>query len=273
MRLNILFANVNQGLLYRGKDEQGIFKFAGLSLEQYAADIAAFSPDIVLCAEMLMDDRTGASRMAEIIARQAGLSHIQNHVGEKCWEDLVIDKFYGLSILSRFPISHYEVIPLPNPKLEARQPDGKNWIMHDKSVQRALLTLPDGEALHCVNLHAFPFHRFGRSMGEPAFASWRQDFARLLTPETGEKLICCGDFNNMDVPIEEILADAFSTGRLCNAIDKSAPSVRIFPESCADDYRVVTIDHILCSPDFSMEETKIIYGHSDHPMLFAQLRY
>ncbi len=273
MHLNILFANVCQGLLYRGKDERNIAKFAGLAPEQYAMDIAAFSPDIVLCAEMLMDDRMGTSRMAKIIADRTNLPHTQHYVVDQCWDAPVKDKFFGLSILSRFPISDYEVTPLPNPKLEAQQPDGQHWIMHDKSVQRALFTLPDGETLRCFNLHAFPFHKFGRSMAEPAFATWRQEFAQLLTPKGGEKLICGGDFNNKDVPVETILADAFSAGHLRNVVAKDAPSVRIADESCADDYQAVTIDHILCSPDLSTGEAKIIYGQSDHPMLFAQLNY
>ncbi len=271
MEIKVLFGNLCQGLLYRGRDEHGADRFDGYAPKRYAESIALFQPDLMLCAEVLMDEN-GNSEMAGMLADHLNLSHILNHVGGPAWEEAVIGKHYGLSILSRYPLTDYEVVSLPNPNLEFRQPNGEVWQSHDKYVQKAAVNLPNGETVRCFNLHSYPFHRFGRSIADPEFSVWRDKLAETLLCNEGQKLIGAGDFNNKNVPIESILENAFATGRLKNAVPNTAQSVRLADESRAEDYRQKTIDYILCSQDFSVTDKAVLYGHSDHPMLLATLR-
>jgi endonuclease/exonuclease/phosphatase family metal-dependent hydrolase len=272
MDIRILFANVAQGGTFLGKDDRGVESWRPADAEAIANDLSSFNPDIVCLAETLMDDAQGASAMTDTIAARLNLHNVRNYVVGEAFEPFAQGKFYGLSILSRFPLTDYEVIPLPNPGLRAEQPNGEIWQMHGKSVQKASVVLPGERLVNLFNVHSYPFHRFGRTLAEPEFTGWRQAFADALKTPDGKPGLWAGDFNNVGVAIETLLRDDFARGHMRDAVTAADPVLAQFADARTGGYFTRDVDHILHTPEFEKISGLSIHGRSDHPWRFAHLQ-
>ena len=132
MKLKIIFANILQGMIHLGFNEKKENILGGFHPEKYIKYFSASRPDILCLAESVIDDENGNSSFIAELSKKCDLPYYKNLPGEKSW--LVEDKFYGLSICSKFPFSEYKTLKLANPKIETIRPNGEHWIMHDKYI-------------------------------------------------------------------------------------------------------------------------------------------
>ena len=89
-------------MVYNDKKEN---LFAGFHPEKYVQYFADEQPDILCMAECLIDEPYGQSQFVNDISEACGLPYYKNLVGEKAF--FVKDKYYVLSICSKFPIEEY----------------------------------------------------------------------------------------------------------------------------------------------------------------------
>jgi endonuclease/exonuclease/phosphatase family metal-dependent hydrolase len=260
--IKIAFANISQGLVYEGKKGRKDV-FSKYWPSAYQSQYVALHPDIVCLAEVPLDDERGSSSFLQSFAQAMGAVSCQADVHEKSW--LVEGKYSGNAILSRFELSDYHVIKLPNPRLEVDRPDGQHWVLHDKSAQSATVHV-DGQAISLINLHYFPFFLFRRKLNDAELAPSRAALVELLHLGSGVPAIVAGDFNNNDDELEVAFPEFFQGGGLETA-------VRFGPEQFDKLYcGRHQMDHILYTPQvFSVLEGQIIRDASDHRGIFAEL--
>ena len=258
--LNIVFANMFQGMIYAGKGLHNVDVFTGWHPFKHASALASLNPDICCLAEMVFDDMDGQSASVETFKTVLGLPHARCIPTEKSW--VVEGKFYGLAIFSRFPFLDHNVEKLPNPNLTITKPNGDFWYTHDKVFQKAVLDV-NGIAIQIINLHAFPFYAFNRRIDEPDFDAFRNHMAHRLI-ETDLPLIICGDFNNKDVAIDRAFPKLFEQKRLKNVV--SVPSDILIKMN-----KTLQLDYILADQNFSILQTDSIYELSDHPVLTTRV--
>jgi endonuclease/exonuclease/phosphatase family metal-dependent hydrolase len=190
----------------------------------------------------------------------------------------------NLVVLSRFPIaSHrqvkHEITPRPAyRRVTAIPPDtAPTEITWERPILLAVLTLPDGAALHVMNVHLkskLPTNIPGQhpsqflwqsasGWAEGAFVSamkrvgqaleMRMLIDGILDQDLGARIVACGDFNaDIDeVPLEAIRGDVENTGnpalvsRLMIPCENNVPSSSRF--SLYHHGRPVMLDHILAS--------------------------
>jgi endonuclease/exonuclease/phosphatase family metal-dependent hydrolase len=264
MQLNVVFQNIFHGMHFaqemNGKNV--FFKFwPSAYIDYYRPKL----PNVVCLAEVPLDNENGESTFLNKFSDELELPYIKTYVNEKSW--LVEDKWYGTSILSKFPITSYETFNLPNPKLEIDHKDGTHWVMHDKGAQKVTIKVNDSNVT-VYNLHYFPFHHFNRKINEPEFDKIRSQLVDLLLT-SDNPLIICGDFNNRGVEIETAFRELFALGSLSKAITFSKKDFENNHEG-AD----TQIDHILYSNNkFELLESSVEANYSDHCGIFAKFRF
>ncbi len=262
MKLKIIFANVLQGMIHLGFNEKKENILGGFHPEKYIEYFSASKPDILCLAESVIDDGNGNSSFIAELSKRCDLPYYKNLPGEKAW--LVKDKFYGLSICSKFPFLEYEVSKLANPKIETIRPNGEHWIMHDKYIQKVSLELEQGKSVKIINTHMFPFQHFGKHFWDDEFASYRRQWAKMLASED-ELSIVAGDFNTVDITI----SDAFPELQIG---DKLQSIVSYDGQKYQPKYPYATqIEYILTTKDFKVLSAKEDMCFSDHPFLIAEV--
>lgn len=261
MKLKVLFANVYQGMIYTGNSESGEHLFSSWWPSKYVEYFKSYSPDICCFAEMVFDDEHNNSSMVEKMSKEYGLPYYKNLAGEKSW--MVEGKYFGLSILSKYPIEEHEGILLPNPKLEIFKPNGDHWVSHDKTIQKAVLDI-NGKLVNVFNYQGFPYHPFKRKITEDDFAHIRLATSDILN-ESGKPSIITGDFNNKGIEIEEALPELFANGNIKR-------SVTFNPiEHNPLLHNPTQMDHVLLSKEFKVIDSKIDKNYSDHSAIILEL--
>ncbi|MFY1685638.1 endonuclease/exonuclease/phosphatase family protein [Micromonospora sp.] len=160
----------------------------------------------------------------------------------------------GVAVASRYPVSRIGGVVLPNPRLSTTR--GRTVMaLHDKGMVSCTLDFGFTEVT-VASLHSFPFHRFGRDAGEPAFSGiWKSVSAALPRSDSGQVVIC-GDFNTEDRDLV--------LGSMEN------PMVRAFGEMAT--HNGMAIDDILFSADLSPAvEPKLVSNFSDHELCMVDL--
>lgn len=247
-------------------------------------DIEKLNPDICCFAEMVFEDEHGKSILIDKLSSRLGYSYLYSYVSEKCFYMPVEGKYYGQSIVSRYPLKNKKIAKLPNPELSYRQPDGEMWVTHDKFVQSVDVYVTPKKSFQLFNIHSFPFHLFGRSLTESAFDQWKGELESFFRLNVESQKIIVGDFNNKEVTIEELMPDAFKSGVLSSIIsytgmehlityDRSKiveAQGLVHPEQkYAKDTNQV--DYMLVTSEIKSKKSYSIIGRSDHPALFAVL--
>ncbi|MBR3676604.1 MAG: endonuclease/exonuclease/phosphatase family protein [Alphaproteobacteria bacterium] len=262
MRIKIIFANVIQGMIHLGYNDRKENIFAGFHPEKYVDFFADEEPDILCLAECLMDKPDGTSEFVEKISQACQLPYYKNLKGEKAF--FVADKFYGLSICTKFPITEYQTLKLANPQIETVRPNGEHWFMHDKYIQKANLQISADKNVCLINTHMFPFQHFNRHFWDSEFAAYREQWAKMLIPEPNLSFIT-GDFNTVDIAIEQAFPELQIGEKLHSLVAYDGKKYQ-------PQYPYNTqIEYILATPDIKLlaAHEKMLY--SDHPFLIAEV--
>ena len=261
--IKLAFQNMYQGMHFAGKNENGVDIFYKYNPSAYIEYFKDHKLDFLCLAEAPLDTKDGQSLFLDALSTTLDLPHYEAYVNEKSW--VVEGKYYGTVILSRYAIDEYETFNLPNPKLEADQPDGSHWVMHDKGAQKAKVTI-DGHTVNIYNLHYFPFGHFGRRMEEEEFHPIRQELANIVKPQTDEVAIVCGDFNNRGLEIEVAFPELFDNNLLERTI-----SFIDFDESLARMADKTQVDHVLITSGISLVKGQPECNYSDHCGISVEL--
>ena len=262
MKLKIIFANIMQCMIHCGFNDKKENILAGFHPEKYVAYFAKEQPDILCLAECIMDNSDGKSSFVSTLSKSCKLPYYKNLPGEKAW--LVKDKFYGLSICSKFPFLSYEVLKLANPKLKTTKPNGDYWVMHDKYVQKASLEINNGKYIDIINTHMFPFQHFGKNFWDVEFTEFRKQWAKMLLP-TNKNTIIVGDFNTVGISIEKAFPELDIGKNLKSLISYDGRKYQPkYPYN-------TQIEYILASKDFEVVAAKEKMLYSDHPFLIAEV--
>jgi exonuclease III len=262
MRIKVIFANVIQCMIHCGYNEKKENIFAGFHPEKYVEYFKDENPDILCIAECLMDNIKGDSEFVEHITQSCKLLYYKNLVGEKAF--FVENKFYGLSICSRFPFNDYKVLQLANPKIETIRPNGEHWVMHDKYIQKAGLQIKSNQNINITNTHMFPFQHFNKHFWDEEFKEYRNQWAKMLIPDEQTNIIC-GDFNTVGISIDKAFPE-LQVGNKLNSL-VSYDGKRYQPKYPYD----TQIEYILASKDCKLISAKEEMLYSDHPFLIAEI--
>ena len=262
MKLRIIFANIMQCVLHCGFNEKKENISGGFHPEKYIEYFTKEEPDILCLAECIMDNDKGISSFIDKLSKKCDLPYYKNLSAEKAW--LVKDKFYGLSICSKFPFLSYKVLKLANPKIETIRPNGDHWVMHDKYIQKASLEIPDGKQVNIINTHMFPFQHFDKHFWDKEFAEYRKQWAKMLKP-TDKISFITGDFNTVNISIDEAFPEL--------GIDDTLQSLISFDgRKHQPKYPYDTqIEYILATKDFKLLSAKEDMCYSDHPFLIVEV--
>lgn len=262
MKLKIIFANVIQFMHHIGFNEKKENLFAGFCPEKYVEYFAKEKPDILCMAECLFDDETGQSSFVNEISQKCGLPYYKNMVGEKAF--FVEDKFYGLSICSKFPFKNYNVLKLANPGIETIRPNGDYWVMHDKYIQKAEIEVEENKVISVANTHMFPFQHFNKHFWDEEFASYRSQWAKMLVSESS-KSVLVGDFNTVGISIEKAFPELGIGKKLQSLISYDGKKYQpVYPYD-------TQIEYILATKDFKLLSAREEMLYSDHPFLIAEV--
>lgn len=249
-------------MIHCGYNEKKENIFAGFHPEKYIEYFRKENPDILCMAECLMDDTNGESEFVENIAQSCQLPYYRNLVGEKAF--FVENKFYGLSICSRYPFNDYKILKLANPKIETIRPNGEYWIMHDKYVQKASLKINENKNVNITNTHMFPFQHFNKHFWDNEFAEYRNSWAKMLVTDS-QTNIMCGDFNTVGISIDKAFPE-LQVGNKLNSL-VSYDGKKYQPKYPYD----TQIEYILASKDCKLISSKSEMLYSDHPFLIAEI--
>lgn len=261
MKFKVAFANIYQGMHFAG-EKDGEDVFFGYKPNLYAEYFTKLEADILCLAEVPFRDKDGNSDFLDKLQKNLGYSERKSFVSDDSW--LVDGLFYGSSILSRFNFEKYQETKLLNPKLEAIN-NGVKWVMHDKTVQNALIQI-NGSLINLHNLHYFPFHHFGASLLDEKFTEIRRGFTELFKNDQTENLLIAGDFNNKGIEIEKAFPELFQEFELEEAIKFNRNDVEKYYEG--DD---IQVDHLLYTPAaFELVNSSVHDNYSDHPTLVAE---
>jgi endonuclease/exonuclease/phosphatase (EEP) superfamily protein YafD len=212
-----------------------------------------------------LDDEFGNSGFLAGLSEAMGASDYRADVHEKSW--LVEGKYYGSAIVSNIILQEYGTLQLPNPRIEIDRPDGSHWILHDKTVQRAIICV-EGVSVRLFNLHYFPFHRFNRNINEPEFKPIRTAFVEYLQLEDGMPTILTGDFNNADNHLRHSFPELFENDLLADAVQFESEEFHNYYNG-----NKFQLDHILyTSAHFSLASSRVIDDFSDHKGLVAEFQ-
>jgi endonuclease/exonuclease/phosphatase family metal-dependent hydrolase len=261
-QIRVVFANICQGLISEGKkNSRDVFSRHWPSA--YREVYAPLNPDIVCLAEAPIDDQCGRSQFLEDLARDLDGAHFQADVHERSW--LVENQFYGSAIISKLKLETYSTFKLPNPRLEVDNPDGSHWVLHDKTVQCAIVNISD-IPVRIFNLHYFPFHRFKKDINDPDLIPCRSALIRRLQLQDDCPTIVAGDFNNGNGNLRTSYPELFEDDRLTEAVE--------FGPDEFDDYYSgkYQLDHVLfTNRHFCATHTQIVRDSSDHRGILVDL--
>lgn len=218
IQMRVIYANVTHGFVYADeiqKPESMLFK--KFSVQAYADYFKQNNPDILCLSEALIDDKDGNSTFVDAIASITGLKYSKSLCTEESW--IYEGKYFGMSILSRYPISKYEQFNLPNPKFEVIRPNGDHWILHDKHAQFAELER-QGSKLNLFNLHYFPVHHFNKEIQSEEMKPYRNALGEVfISKGLDTSTIIVGDFNDKGSTLPTAFPELFDSGELKEAIE------------------------------------------------------
>lgn len=262
MKLKIIFANLMQCVVHCGFNDKKENILGGFHPEKYIDYFQNEKPDILCLAECVMDNNDGLSSFVGDLSKKCNLSYYKNLSGEKAW--LVKDKFYGLSICSRFPFQSYEVLKLANPKLETIRPNGDYWVMHDKYIQKASLEIQSGKFINITNTHMFPFQHFNKHFWDEEFEKYRKEWASMLNTEDKLAMVM-GDFNTVDIMIDKAFPELEIGNKLQSLVSYDGKKHQpLYPYNTQIEYILATKDiHVLSARE------EMLY--SDHPFLIIEV--
>lgn len=260
--MKVIFANMFQGMIYL-RQEKGKQITDGCHPEKYIEYFVRQQPDILCLAETLADDAQGNSLFVTELSKACKLPYFYCLAGEKAWL-AGGGKYYGLAVLSRFPIVNYSVEKLANPGLELTRPNGEHWVMHDKYIQKTVIEA-NHQKLSLFNTHLFPFQHFRRRFWDDEFKPYRDKWLRQLMPCDGPAIIC-GDFNTVGISLEKAFPELFERG-LTNAVPFNGKDYQ--PRYAYD----TQIEYLLVSPEVRVKAGLSDMLYSDHPFLIADIHF
>lgn len=251
-----------QCMIHLGYNEKKENILAGFHPEKYIDYFKKEQPDILCLAECIMDKPDGTGTFINDLTKTCALPHYKNLVGEKAF--LIANKYYGLSICSKFPFSSYDILKLANPKIETTRPNGNHWIMHDKYIQKAGLNISKDKTLQITNTHMFPFQHFNKHFWDKEFASYRNDWAKMLLPNDKLSLIT-GDFNTVGISIKEAFPELKIDDKLQSLVSYNGKKYQpLYPYD-------TQIEYLLATKDITLLSAKEEMLYSDHPFLVAEI--
>lgn len=259
--MRIVFANVTQCFVYANEvAESESMLFKKFSIPDYIEYFKNINPDILCLSEVLIDDEENNSEFISRLSEACNLKYYKILRSEKSW--IYVGKFYGMAIISKYPIMNYEFFKLPNPKFEIDRPNGDHWIMHDKYAQYAKINTIN-KNISLFNLHYFPVHHFKKDIDDLEMKKPREELTKYFMKETLDApTIITGDFNNKNKKLVKVFPELFEFGYLQEAIETDTTIVNGNSQ----------LDHILYTPAyFELISSKAEKFLSDHYSLIVDI--
>ena len=263
LNMRILTYNILQGFVYSPHKHT-------FNPNAYIQFIKEQNPDIVFLNEVLIDTPNltpspKSSNFIETLLKNTSLNYAKVLSSEKSWiskQLLHKNKYYGLAIISKFPIEKYETLKLPNPKFEIDRPNGEHWILHDKFIQHAIIKF-NKTPINLINLQFFPLHVFNKTFNDPAIKKAKTFLTNYLLKQANTlPTIIAGDFNNKNIPLSRAFPKLLNLQKLQEAIITKTTSL----------HGTNQLDHILYTPKhLNVKNGQAIKHLSDHYALVVDL--
>lgn len=288
--VDILYNNINQGLIYYGQQNNPLRKFLKPPhLQLHLDSLNTFGEvDIAGFAEVLFDTEDGHSDFLDELSKNFNLPHIKYQINGPCYDDIdeIKGRYYGQAILSRFPILNYKIHEIPVPDIVNHESfifgtAQRNKMPHIKYVQDVDLDV-HGDVLKIYNVHSIPFHWFTHngkrlSINDPKLKQWHEGFKAIFDIPNNQKTIIMGDFNILNMAIEDFLPELFQNEKIVNQVSFSDIEKTInfdrskHPHASKLIYEDNQVDYLLNSPNLKLQNAQLMITPSDHPALYASL--
>jgi endonuclease/exonuclease/phosphatase family metal-dependent hydrolase len=252
--IRVGFVNVAQGRVLDGQRND-----PSSSPKRYAEFFRSQAIDVLGLCEVPFEKRGGdgdSAFLAELTDHSLFTARVGTAI-EHSWTAKGL--WYGVAILSRWPLIRSDLTLIHPPSLTTVI-DGTIWNMHQKAVQRAVLSI-GSISVTFSNLHYFPPHRFSRSITDPIFDESKRQVTRALNEHLSAVTVIVGDFNNRGCSLAAAFPGLFA-GQF-----KEAVRCRTTRRDCDEQ-----VDHILYTPvGASLVDSGSVECFSDHHFIWADL--
>lgn len=215
-----------------------------------------------VCLQEAHVPRNGADNQVIALSNQLGLSaHLWRALSES---HLDVRSDAAIGVIGRIAPVRSTYVPLPNPHLAMRRPDGGAWFSFDKGYLVCEYRL-EGRGFFLVTGHAFPFHVFGRSALEQDFIDIHRTLERtLLDCFRLGPTIFAGDLN-YSYPHQ--IMPGLKEGDWKSVLPPT-PTVPIQSLTTSATERS---DQIFVSRHFNCIQSDVVVGEADHFLCWAEL--
>ena len=190
MKLKIASYNVSGGF-YNDEDKtEYLDKESAINvddrlLKQIIETINNENIDIICFQEIITTKRI---KYIDTIIENTNMKYYDEFELSEC--NIVKDTDFGLTILSKYPITNTIKNFFPNPNLTKTTESGNTYYLYDKGYMMCNIDI-NGKSIRVLNHHGFPFRRFNSSPEEnPDVFNYFENAIDKYKPD-----IITGDFN------------------------------------------------------------------------------
>lgn len=250
MKLRIGTWNISEGIqaewsLSEGLKEGDSYKETDL-IKQIIQKINEFQFDI-LCFQEFPVEIDGKESLKEKIYNETDLKY---SVMLGTYDSFLFKGgVTGVSIFSKYPITYEEKTYFNNPNLTKVSKTGETYTSYDKGIVLAKIKVQN-EEITVINGHAIAFRPFGKTSDD--YPESYKPLEEIICNNciNNNKVIVCGDFNNMHV--FELIPEI--KGKVTDLINKDT-----------------TIDYIMITSNIIPGGIKAIENLSDHDLFVANI--
>lgn len=244
--------NLSGGRLARSS---GLFDYEpGENLDYFVAELTKVNPDVVCLPEthLAKEGQSGAS-LSSRLANKLGFSYVHDAPLHRSH----IDSNYtlGIGLISKHAFEAQDV-PLPQPDFPILFANGKPATPHTR-----WLVVAEFDGFTLATTHNWPMEVFQLSYDKEPAAGYGRSLADIYLNAlpSGRPLVLAGDLN-FNSP-ENVMPKLLNELHLKEALPQDQPT-----RNAGD-----RPDHILYSPGFRCQKSRIIPGESEHYLCYATL--